>query len=125
MNNNNYEKQEFVIREKVLSLDSYIRKYIVNIIPRINRDIRIHLLDELYNLVKNLHYAIYNKGNIRIKYLTDIIINISLIDYLLGIINKYDVNDLYMRNTLKKLLDIKNMINKWKLTEESKKNENK
>ena len=30
-----------------------------------------------------------------------------------------------MRNTLKKLLDIKNMINKWKLTEESKKNENK
>ena len=121
-----YYKTEFVIREKVLDLDCYIRAHIVNAIPAVNRDIRIHILDELYNIVKNLHYAIYTKGNVRIKYLTDVIVNISLLDYLFTIVSKYkNINELKLREAIKKLLDVRNMIKKWKTTEEAKKNEKK
>ncbi len=123
MNNNIYDKTEFIIRNKVLELDSYIRLNIVSVIPSVNRDIRIHLLDELYSIVKNLHYAIYTKGNIRIKYLTDIIVSISTIDYLFNYIKTYhNLNELKLTNAFKKILDVRNMIKKWKMTEESKKN---
>lgn len=120
-----YSKGEFIIREKSIVLDKYVRDNIANAIPSVHRDIKIHLLDELYNVIRNLHFAIYNKGNIRIKYITEIIINISLIDYLFGYIKDYDsVNKLKLRKATKMLLDVRNMIKKWKLTEESKKNEN-
>ena len=49
-------------------------------IPNVRRDLRIHLLDEVYMLSKNMFYATYNKGNIRIKYLIEMQVNISLID---------------------------------------------
>lgn len=49
-------------------------------IPNVRRNLRIHLLDEVYMLSKNMFYATYNKGNIRIKYLIEMQVNISLID---------------------------------------------
>lgn len=125
MESSKYNRDEFVIREKVILFDKYVRDNIANAIPSVHRDIKIHLLDEVYNVVKNLHFAIYNKGNIRIKYITEIIVNISLIDYLFGFIENYDgINKLKLRNATKMLLDVRNMIKRWKLTEESKKNEN-
>lgn len=121
-----YEKEEFVIRSKVLEFDKYVRQHIISIIPSKDRDIRIHFLDELYNVVKNLHYAVYTKGNIRVKYLTELIVNISLLDYLFNFVIGYsNSNNLKVHNALNKLLDVRNMIKKWKLTEESKKTENK
>lgn len=60
-----------------------------NNIPNIYRDLRIHLLDEIYYLKKNLLYAQCNRGNIRIKYITEMIVNISMLDLISDDINEY------------------------------------
>jgi len=75
------KNQEFILYNKTRDFNSYIRLNIANSIPSIYRDIRIHLLDECYSLVSLLFGAIYNKGNIRMKYLNDMRIKLSLIDY--------------------------------------------
>ncbi len=50
-------KQEFNLYNKITYYISYIRKHVIINIPKIHNDIRIHLLDESYNLVKLLRYA--------------------------------------------------------------------
>lgn len=67
----------------ILKFNKYSRSYILCSIPKVHNDIKIHYQDELYNLSKNIFYATYNKGNIRMKYLTDIQVSISMIDMLL------------------------------------------
>ena len=56
--------KNFKLYSYILDFDDYNRTYIVNSIPSINRDIRIHMLDEIYNLEKSILYAINTKGNI-------------------------------------------------------------
>lgn len=60
-----------------------MRNNITFAIPSVHRDIRIKLLDESYSLIKTLLYATYNKGNIRSKYINDLIVNISMLDFIL------------------------------------------
>ena len=76
--------KEFKIYNKAVSYNNYIRTYVVPTIPSIHRDLRIHLLDESYNLIKTIMYASYNKGNIRNKYLNEVCVIICMNDYLLG-----------------------------------------
>ena len=73
---------DFTIYNKVCDFNDYVRINVANNIPSVYRDIRIHLLDECYNLVSLLFGAVYNKGNIRIniwiiKYLLDKILMIK------------------------------------------------
>ena len=83
-------------------------------IPIIHRDVKIHLADEIYNLSKLLFLAVYNKGNVRMKYLIEIQATLSCIDMLSTIIidlkccpyNKVKVS-------LKKLEEVKNIIYAW------------
>lgn len=76
MNSNN----DFILLKRVNLFNDYINQYVVSLIPSVHRDIKIHLLDESYNLLKNLYEAIYNKGNIRNKYIIELLVCISLID---------------------------------------------
>jgi hypothetical protein len=116
------ENKDYSLYSRISSYDEYIRKNIVNMIPNVYRDIRIHLLDELYNLEKNMFNATYNKGNIRIKYLTEIRVNISLMDMLLNNIRKIDkVNVRRVDVAISMLAYIKNVIYGWKYNEENKK----
>ena len=117
------KNDNFVIYNLIVNYENYIRKHVLGIIPNNHRDLRIHLMDENYNLVKYLYYAMYNKGNIRVKYVTDLMITLSLLDYLLSII--MDVcpkNKKYIITSLEYLSKIKNMVFAWKknLDEESK-----
>lgn len=117
--NNSYD---FTIYNKILDYSQYVRTHIANSIPSINRDIRIHLLDEIYNLSKNMFYAIYNKGNIRMKYIIEMQVNISLIDMLIRQIQ--DLKCLpkkHIDSSIKKISEIKNIIYAWKYNEEGKK----
>lgn len=117
MGNNDYS-----LYSRINSYDEYVRKYIVNLIPKVYCDIRIHLLDELYNLEKNMFYATYNKGNIRLKYLNELRVNISLMDMLLNNIRKIDkVNRNKVNKAISMLGYIKNIIYGWKYNEESSK----
>lgn len=113
---------DFTIYNKILDYSKYIKTYIAVSIPSNQRDIRIHLLDEIYLLSKNMFYAIYNKGNIRMKHLIEMQVNISLIDMLIREIQ--DLKCVSKKNidvSIKKLSDIKNIIYAWKFNEESKK----
>lgn len=117
--NNNYD---FTIYNKIFDYSQYVRNYIAVSIPNNNRDIRIHLLDEIYSLSKNMFYAIYNKGNIRMKHIVDMQINISLIDMLTRQIQELKcISKKNIDSSIKKLSDIKNIVYAWKYNEEEKK----
>ena len=116
------DNKVFGLYAKVSDCNNYIRKYIVVNIPNIHRDIRIHLLDECFNLYKNMLYATYNKGNIRMKYLIEIRVNLSLIDILMNDIKELKcINNKYINTSISKLSDIKNIAYGWIINEEKKK----
>ena len=116
------ENKEYGLYNKILDFNKYVREYICVCIPSVNRDLRIHLLDECYNLFKNMLYATYNKGNIRMKYLIEIKVNISLIDMLITqIIDLKCVKKKNIDVSINKICDIKNIIYGWIINEESKK----
>ena len=117
------EKKDYTIITKAICYNSYVRKYIVNNIPKIHNDLRIHLLDEGYRLLKLLYLSGYNKGNIRMKYLVELKVNISLLDTLTSSIRELDcVSNKYLNTSVGMLTDIKNIVYGWILNEEARKN---
>ena len=116
------ENKQYRLYSKILDFNHYVRTYIVNTIPSVHRDLRIHLLDEFFLLTKNLFYATYNKGNIRMKYLIEIKVNLSIIDMLITeISNLQCMKKTSFHASINKLSDIKNIIYGLVLNEESKK----
>ena len=105
---------EFKILNKVTTLDNYIRVNIIPTIPAVHRDLKIHLLDESYSSIKILLQTSFNKGKIRSKYLNDLIVNIALLDYLLGEVSEVNNNKKKCLVAIKMLSDIKNMVYAWK-----------
>ena len=75
-----HENKEFKLYVEILNYSRYIRKYVLVGIPNVHRDLRIHLMDEINSLIRNLVSAESTKGNIRMKYITEMIINIKLLD---------------------------------------------
>lgn len=115
-------QHDFTIYNKILDYSTYVKKYIMSNIPANNRNTRIHFLDEIYNLSKNMFYAVYNKGNIRMKYLIEMQVNISLLDMMTNELRESsNVPTKQLNSATSKLSDIKNIIYAWKLNEESKK----
>ena len=110
-----HKNTDFIIYSEIIKFNKYLRKYVINNIPSVHRDLKIHLADEGYNIVKCLVQAEYNRGNIRNKYLTDLLIAITMCDYLLN--NIYDediVSKKYVTNAIGSLTNIKNMVFAWK-----------
>lgn len=107
---------------KILFFTKYSRNYILSSIPKVHSDIKIHYADELYNLTKNMFYATYNKGNIRMKYLVEAQVNLSMIDFLLTQVKELNCVKIKTVNSAVNLLtEIKNIIYGWKFNEEEKK----
>lgn len=112
----------FKLYSKLLNLSKYSRSYLLNNIPKVHNDLKIHLADEIYLLTKNVFSATNNKGNIRIKYLTECQTNINMIDFLLTSIKDLKcLNNRNINNTISILADIKNIIYGWKFNEEKNK----
>ena len=104
------KNSDFTLYNEIIKYDRYVRKYVANNIPNIYRDLRIHLLDEIYYLKKNLLYAQCNKGNIRIKYITEMIVNISMLDLISDDINEYCPKiKKYIQTSISELTIIRNM----------------
>ena len=116
------EKKQYTLYSKVNDFRDYARNYIANSIPNIHRDLKIHLMDEGYNLLNNLLHATYNKGNIKMKYLIELKVNLSMIDALVSDISKLNcIKDNYIKTLINKITDIKNIIYGWIINEEGKK----
>ena len=69
-----------------------------------------------------MFYATYNKGNIRMKYLVEAQVNLSMIDFLLTQIKDFDcIKKKNVNSAINLLTEIKNIIYGWKFNEEEKK----
>ncbi len=104
----------FKLMDKIKSYDLYVRKYVINDIPKIHNDIRIHIFDELFELVKNVKLSSLTKGNIQIKNLINTLLNISILDYLFDLLLELNLcsKDKALKS-LRKLADIKNIVYSW------------
>ena len=108
----------FNLYNKILDYSKYVRTNILITIPIIHRDVKIHLADEIYNLSKLLFLAVYNKGNVRMKYLIEIQATLSCIDMLsTTIIDLKCCSIKKVKVSLKKLEEIKNIIYAWIINE--------
>lgn len=115
-------KANFNLYNKISDYNNYIRVNIFPSIPAVYRDFRIHLADESFNLAKMMFYAVYTKGNIRMKHLTDMQVTISILDMLsTQIINFNCAPKTKVVSSLKKLEEIKNITYAWINNEEKKK----
>ena len=112
-------KNNYSLKNKITFFDEYINTYIGTSIPSVHRELKIKLYDEKYNLIKNMLYATYNKGNIRIKYITEIQVTISMIDILLNEIRKLKcIKEKYIMSSIEQLSEIKTIVYGWKINEE-------
>lgn len=117
--NKKLDDKKFSLYDKILKLITYSRKYILCSIPKTHNDLRINLTDNLYSLANNMFYSTYNKGNIRIKYLTELQVNISMIDMILNILFKEKIIKSHnIEVVLSELSYIKNIVYGWKANEE-------
>lgn len=104
----------FKLIDKIKDYDLYTRKYVINDIPKVYNDIRIHILDELFELVKNVKLSSFTKGNVQVKNLISVLTNISVLDYLFDIILELNLcNRDKTTKSLSKLADIKNICYSW------------
>ena len=108
----------FNLYNKIIDFSKYVRTNILITIPIIHRDVKIHLADEIYNLSKLLFLAVYNKGNVRMKYLVEMQATLSCIDMLsTTIIDLKCCSIKKVKVSLKKLEEIKNIIYAWIINE--------
>ena len=108
----------FNLYNKIIDYSKYVRTNILITIPIIHRDVKIHLADEAYNLSKLLFLAVYNKGNVRMKYLIELQATLSCIDMLSNtIIDLKCCSIKKVKVSLKKLEEIKNIIYAWIINE--------
>ena len=108
----------FNLYNKIIDYSKYVRTNILVTIPIIHRDVKIHLADETYNLSKLLFLAVYNKGNVRMKYLIELQATLSCIDMLsTTIIDLKCCSIKKVKVSLKKLEEIKNIIYAWIINE--------
>lgn len=113
--------KDFVIYNKMLEFRKYTRSYLLVNIPKVHSDIRIHFTDESYKMIELLYNAIYTKGNVRNKNITEILVRISLIDMLLEEIKGLKiVKSNYIHTSSNMLKEIQNIIFKWRDNEERK-----
>ena len=108
----------FNLYNKIIDYNKYVRTNILITIPIIQQDVKIHLADEIYNLSKLLFLAVYNKGNVRMKYLIEIQATLSCIDMLsTTIIDLKYCSIKKVKVSLKKLEEVKNIIYAWIINE--------
>ena len=108
-----HQSSIFHLETAIKDFDKYIIMYISSNIPKVRRNLKIHLEDECYNLVRYLYEAIYTKGNIRAKNITEMLVICSLIE-------DKNINKKKLENSIFKLTEIKNMTRGWKESHEQK-----
>lgn len=103
-----HKNSNFTLYSEVIKYERYVRQYVVGQIASVHRDLRIHLLDEIYKLERYLMEAQFTRGNIRIKNITEMIVTISMIDILCSEIVEFcPKSKKYMTKSFEMLTKIK------------------
>jgi len=107
-------KDSVSLYRQLADLVSYVNTYITNTIPSVHRDTRIHLLDEIYNLRKNILYSINTIDDNRINYLIDTKMNILMIELMFNDIKKMNCCKIDRLDDGEKMLNsIKKIVYDW------------
>lgn len=110
-----HENKEFKIYSEILKYSDYVRKNVISTIPSVYRDLRIHLMDEIYYLKKNMLLAQNNKGNIRMKYITELIVNVGMLDIISDEIRNFCPDSKKkIEKSIYSLTKIRNMLYAWR-----------
>ena len=110
---------KFKILDLANELEEYVRLHIANTIPNIHRDLRIHLLDECYELERAIIWASHTRGNIRRKWLCELHVRLSLIDNSLQKLHKIQhVDARRLEICGKKLSELKTIAYAWSENEQ-------
>ena len=115
----------YLIYNKVKDFEDYSEKYIINAIPSVHRHIRIHFVDETYNLLHHLFLAYHDdRNNQRRKYLIECLTSVSLIDHYITklrkiiddhkSLKKIQLNASKLDEISYKLTIVRSLIYKWK-----------
>lgn len=112
------EKKRYKLYDRMVELESYIREHIAMNIPNAHRDVRIHLLDELYEAIKCIITAGYNKGRIRLKYLIELRVHLTMINLLLIKAKDFDcAAPKRFVTAARQLAEIRNIVYGWYVKE--------
>ena len=110
-----HTSNEFKLYREIINYSNYIRQYVVSDISNVQRDLRIHLMDEIYSLTRNLVSAQSTRGNIRIKYITEMLINEKMLDIISDDIRLFcPKSKKHIDKSIAYLTKIKNMTYAWK-----------
>lgn len=105
---------EFILLSKIKWLINYSDKYILCNFPKVHISLKIKLQDNLYDLLENAIRANVNKGNIRNKYQKDILVNLSILDYYIGLMLERNIIKKNRFNSfVNSLLDIRKITYGW------------
>lgn len=111
----------FIIFNKVKWLINYTDTYILNSFSKVHNSIKFRLQDNLYGLMDNLIRSSVNIGNIRSKYLKEMLVNIYLLDLYIGIsLEKKIIKKKRFNSFVNSLNELKKMINSWSMNEKKK-----
>ena len=102
----------FIIYNKVQWLINYSDTYILNSFSKVHNSIKVRLQDNLYGLLDNLIRSSVNVGNIRSKYLKEMLVNIYLHELYIGIsLEKKIIKKKRFNSFINSLNELKKMIN--------------
>lgn len=111
----------FIIYNKVQWLINYSDTYILNSFSKVHNSIKVRLQDNLYGLMENLIKSSVNIGNIRSKYLKEMLVNIYLLDLYIGIsLEKKIIKKKRFNCFINSLNELRKMINSWSMNEKKK-----
>lgn len=105
---------EFILLSKIKWLINYSDKYILSNFPKVHISLKIKLQDNLYDLLENAIRANINKGNIRNKYQKEILVNLSILDYYIGLmLERTIIKKNRFNSFINALLDIRKITYGW------------
>lgn len=111
----------FIIYNKVHWLINYSDTYILNSFSKVHNSIKVRLQDNLYGLLDNLIRSSVNVGNIRSKYLKEMLVNIHLLDLYIGIsLEKKIIKKKRFNSFINSLNELRKMVNSWSMNEKKK-----
>lgn len=110
---------DFVLYNKIRWLINYSDTYVINCYSKVHTAIKIKLQDNLYSLLENCIRSNLNKGNIRIKYQKEMLVNIMLLDYYIGVsYDKKIIKKNRFSSFINALMEIRKMTYSWSDNEE-------
>ena len=110
---------DFTLYNKSEDLINYVNIYVFSSFPKAHLSLKINFENEMYDLLRNISRASFTKGNVRQKYITDSLVNVSLMDTFIGIIRDYSIIiNKRFQSILRKLKEIKYMLLGWRSASE-------